>query len=157
MFSCFSKSSKNENNKNVSRKTLPSVAVHSDIVYFKFLNAETYELDVSKIQVFIFDKNSICVHASNNNEPAINYINKHIDNINLNEEASCNFNDLHKYALDGVETKRSIIINNELLYIEARSLYYNQDIHDIYASMLIMLPYKIVSTKINAERYNATQ
>ena len=123
---------------------VPSSGFHNDIVYYKFLNTDTYELNVPKIQVWIFDKASKCVHSSDNEFKADYYVGKSLSDIVLKEDVLDTFKDIHTLAQTGVESKRTVIINNMLAYIEGRTLYYNEDISDVYGSMLLLIPYKNV-------------
>jgi hypothetical protein len=120
---------------------------HNDIVYYKFLNTDTYELDISKIQVWIFDKEQTCVHASDNEFKADFYIGKKLDDVLLREDVMYTFKDIHTLALSGIESKRTIMINNILAYIEGRTLYYNEDVNDVYGSMLVFIPYKNIASR----------
>jgi hypothetical protein len=153
MWSCF-KPSRKEPSKRYSKdekgkQFVPASGFHNDIVYYKFLNADTYELDVIKIQVWIFDKNQICVHASDNEFKADFYVGKHLSDVILKEDVLDTFKDIHTLALSGIESKRTVMINNLLAYIEGRTLYYNEDINDVYGSMLVFIPYKNVIPATN--------
>lgn len=153
---CFGRNTEKKHNTINTNKQIPAVALQSDIVYFKFLNAETYELDVSKIQIWVFNKKLYCVHGSDNERQAQSYLQKHIDDIHLKEDIFKNFKDIHSLALNGIETKRTVMINNSLVYIEGKALYYNEDINDIYASMVLYLPYRIVPAAPRSSSYERT-
>jgi hypothetical protein len=150
MWCCFRpKVVENGNIKNFSKEErenhIPTAGgFHNDIVYYKFLNADTYELDIVKIQVWIFDKNQICVHASDNEYKADFYVGKNLSDVILKEDVLDTFKDIHTLALSSIESKRTVMINNTLAYIEGRTLYYNEDINDVYGSMLVFIPYKNV-------------
>jgi hypothetical protein len=134
MFSCFKKK---QNKKNF----MPVGGFNNDIVYYKFLNADTYALDLHKMQVWIFDKNKICIHASDNEFKAEFYIGKKLREVHVQEDVFNTFHEIHNIALTGVESKRTVMLANRLAYIEGRTMYYNEDVNDIYGTMLICIPY----------------
>ena len=142
MFCCFFKE-RAKTNKSISDKKIDNTLV------FKFLNAQTYELDVSKLQLFVFDKHLKCIHTSYNNI---------VSNILSSEEFFRTNAQLLPYkkvinlALDGIETKKTVMENNTLMYFEGKTLYYNEDKNDIYACMLLFLPYKIVPIRDSIPR-----
>lgn len=138
LFSCF-----NEPKTKIMKKK-QSLVLHNDTVFYKFLNAKNYELNVSKIQVWIFNKELKCVHASNNRNSADAYIQKHVDDIAFKEDVLRNFKNIIQLGLNGIESKRTIMLDNTLLYVEGRTLCYNEDLNDIYGSMLLFMPYKII-------------
>lgn len=138
LFSCF----KEPTTKIMKKKQ--SLVLHNDTVFYKFLNAKNYELNVSKIQVWIFNKELKCVHASNNRNSADAYIQKHVDDIAFKEDVLRNFKNIIQLGLNGIESKRTIMLDNTLLYVEGRTLCYNEDLNDIYGSMLLFMPYKII-------------
>lgn len=140
LFSCFRKPKTEEQSQYIQ-----SSRIHNDIVYYKFLNTDRYDLELGKIQVWVFDKNQLCVHASDNQFKAEYYIGKRVQDVNLQEDMFNTFHDIHKLALTGVESKRTIMVNNNLVYLEARTLYYNEDVHDIYGTMLLFIPYANVN------------
>ena len=133
---------KNDKHKN---KFVPTSGFHNDIVFYKFLNTDKYELDTAHIQVWVFDKNRKCIHASDNEFDASFYIGKSMDNINLQEDVYSIFKDIHVMSLNGIESKRTVMFNDRLAYVEGRALFYNEDVNDIYATMLIFIPYQNVS------------
>jgi hypothetical protein len=137
-FSCF------KGKKETVIKKKASLVLHNDTVFYKFLNARNYELNLSKIQVWIFNKELKCVHASNNKNIAETYIQKHVDEIAFKEDVLRNFKNIIQLGLKGIESKRTIMLDNTLLYIEGRTLCYNEDLTDIYGSMLLFMPYKII-------------
>jgi hypothetical protein len=162
MFSCFTGNKKKSGQKvvtvgskrkpgisagNESKQFFPTAGFHNDIVYYKFLNTDTYELDVSKIQVWMYDKSLTCIHATDNEFRADYYVGKHINEVSMKEDVQESFKDIHVLAQDGIESKRTVLINNRLAYIECRTLYYNEDVNDVYGSMMIIIPYKNVVGK----------
>jgi hypothetical protein len=142
LFSCFRRPTSNARPQEKPQQPyLQAGGFQNDIVYYKFLNTDRYDLDLRLIQVWVFDKDQVCVHASDNQFKAEYYIGKKIQDVNLQEDLFNTFHDIHKLALTGVESKRTIMINNNLVYLEARTLFYNEDVHDIYGTMLLFIPY----------------
>lgn len=143
MFACFGKTPRSPKRK-PKVKTIQSAnnAFQSDRVLFRFLNIDTYELNVQHLQIWVFDKDQLCVHATDNEFKSDYYLGKHLNDVILQEDVMETFKDIHTLALNGIESKRTVMINSKLVYIEGRTLYYNEDINDVYASMLIFIPYK---------------
>lgn len=141
---------------NNTKSFIPTAGFHNDIVFYKFLNTDRYELDTSLIQVWIFDKNRICIHATDNEFKAEYYIGKNMSQVILQEDIFNTFNDIHVLSLQGIESKRTVIYDTRLAYIEGRALYYNEDVHDIYGTMLIFIPYANVNPvrQTNVENQN---
>jgi hypothetical protein len=155
MWCCFRPKETEEYNapsKEKKEQRIPTAGgFHNDIIYYKFLNADTYELDITKMQIWVFDKRQVCVHASDNEYKADYYVGKNLANIVLREDVLDTFKDIHTLALSSIESKRTVMINNTLAYIEGRTLYYNEDINDVYGSMLVFIPYKNILPTGNRE------
>lgn len=145
---CSTGTDENKPYKETKSNFIPAGGFHNDIVYYKFLNTDRYELHMTHLQVWIFDKNKTCIHATDNKFKAEHYVGKQLNEINSEQDIFDTFVDIHELALSGIESKRTVMYNNQLAYIECRTLYYNEDINDIYGTMLLYIPY----TNVHAVR-----
>jgi hypothetical protein len=100
-----------------------------------------YELDLSRFQIWIFNKQNICIYSTNDNffkeYPIEYYIGKDIDSLDLYDISVWKW--AINNALDFKRVKKTILYNGEVLYLEAKPLIYNDSF--IYGAIIILIPY----------------
>jgi hypothetical protein len=100
-----------------------------------------YELDISRFQIWIFNKQNICIYSTNDNffkeYPIEYYIGKDIDSLDLYDIS------IWKWAINNAlnfrRVKKTIMYKGEVLYLEAKPLIYNDSF--VYGAIIILIPY----------------
>ncbi len=104
----------------------------SNIVFFNCVNDYEYKLDLEKTEIILLGKKGQRLIGG--------------DIADILNNPSCR--DATSSAFNMIETKRTCIINNNLLYVECKPLYYGNTPNDLYAVLLMTIPYKYYDKKV---------
>jgi hypothetical protein len=103
---------------------------------------DIYDLDTSKMSVWICDRDFNFVHATNDESNGLlesEYLGKNIKDVLPVDFAKYLF-EFHKLAQQGIETNRNLVINGHLVFFKLKPLRFIDD--GIFASALYIIPYK---------------
>lgn len=104
---------------------------------------QNMELDMHHFQVWMFDSDLICIHASYdpmlNRYPLEYYIGEELKNLDFYDQSV--WKRVVQNALNSVETKMTSVYNDQLVYIEAKPLMYKVEMDAMYGIIVIIIPY----------------
>lgn len=124
-----------------------SISSNKSIVFFKMYEQEMYKLDISQMQLWIFDKNLVCLQSLHETTDS-NYVGKSLHEFSYKDHVELWGRLLSETLLDGVEIKHTVLHHNTLIYIETKPLDMvdSQGNKYVHGCMLIVIPY-LVSMK----------
>jgi hypothetical protein len=137
------------------RTVVKSFAVEkpqTDVIYYNMYGMNDYKLDMKRMQIWAFDENKKVIHGtedpislSPNSFKLQDCLNKTFDEI-VSDNSKNEYITLWKDVIDSayklIETKRTTIINDALVYVECRPLCTGDTIDYLYGVLLIIIPYK---------------
>jgi hypothetical protein len=137
------------------RTVVKSFAVErpqTDVIYYNMYGNQDYKLDMKRLQIWTFDENKRVIHGtedpasiSSNSFRLQDCLNKTISEIvtdNIDNEYVKLWEDIIGCAYKLIETKRTTIINDDLIYVDCRPLCTGDTIDYLYGVLLIIIPYK---------------
>jgi hypothetical protein len=131
--------------------------VQTDTIYYNVQGISDKKLDIKRLQIWVFDKDHRIIHTTADPQFDKETYNKLDNTINNNFEITLEENnvankDTWKHIVNDafrkIETKRTTLVNNTLMYIESKPLYYGDNFNDIYGVLLILIPYEIIDKHI---------
>jgi hypothetical protein len=115
----------------------------AQLVKYKKIKHTIYELNMDRIEIWVFDKDLKCIHGTHKDENKYGleyYLGRHIDEL---EDVMClKLKIIVMNSLRMKDMRSTMEINEELVYIETRTLYYNTKVKNVYGCMIIIIPYQ---------------
>lgn len=144
-----------------SMRFQPSVVYEDNLLETNFIttfNNVKCELDLTRIQVWFYDKDYTCVHGSTDK-----YINKRSlqsyigNNLKNTRKSDVEWKQLVKTNPKTVNSKKTIILNDNLIYVESSPMYEDDDMTNYYGLLLIVIPYHDVCKNLSFDDKQYTE
>jgi hypothetical protein len=140
MFSCcFRKPTVQVQPKLRKSQEIATVDTNDDIIYMRLYDQEAYELDMQRVQTWVFDKNMVCTHGKDAEHRS--YVDQPMSQLPLADKLGF-WEHVVDDGFNNIEIKHTLLYRNELVYVETKTLYYTTEVKEIYGCMLILIPYK---------------
>lgn len=145
--SCWPKSKPAE----VRRKKSNLAMATDDIVYIKIYEQAKYKLDVSRLQIWVFDKNLVVLQANVdpmlNKHPLEHYLGRSFKDFRDEDQYSFWWKILKDCINNGNSIKHTMIFHKEMVFVETKPMFNegnegnDGEPKTIIGCMLIIIPY----------------
>jgi hypothetical protein len=136
--------------------------INSTPYYILYKNF-SYELDMTRLQVWIYNKDYICVHGATdqhlNRHSLEKYLGKSVNEV-IQGDTFNSDNEWRELILNNsqiIESKRTTYINKNLVYVESKPLFYSSERNSLYAILFIIIPYADSQKKVSYEDKQYTE